>query len=73
MAATRSTLYKCFVGILTKDDVNNYLNDLCEIGLLRLDVMTNGDARLQIPYTGTGSGDVFEYRKLMIMAKNTRY
>lgn len=73
VAATRSTLYKCFVGILTKDDVNNYLNDLCEIGLLRLDVMTNGDARLQIPYTGTGSGDVFEYRKQMIMAKNTRY
>ena len=73
MSATRRTLYKCFAGKLTKDDVNNYLNDLCEIGLLRLDEMTNGDARLQIPYTGTGSGDVFEYRKQMIMAKNTRY
>lgn len=73
VAATRSTLYKCFAGILTKEDVNNYLNDLCEIGVLRLDDMTNGDARLQIPYTGTGSGDVFEIRKQMIMAKNTRY
>ena len=73
MSATRGTLYKCFAGKLTKDDVNNYLNDLCEIGLLRLDEMTNGDARLQIPYTGKGSGDVFEYRKEMIMNKNTRY
>lgn len=73
VAATKNTLYKCFAGILTKDDVNNYLNDLVEIGVLRLDDMTNGDARLQIPYTGTGSGDVFEYRKQMIRAKYTRY
>lgn len=73
VAATRSTLHKCFAGIRTKDDVNNYVNDLVEIGVLRLDEMTNGDARLQIPYSGIGSGDVFEYRKQMIMAKNTRY
>lgn len=73
VAATKSTMYKCFAGILTKDDVDSYLNDLCEIGVLRLDNMTNGDSRLQIPYTGTGSGDVFEIRKQMIKSKNTRY
>lgn len=72
VSSTRSTLYKCFVGVLTKDDVNMYLNDLVEIGVLRLDDMTNGDVRLQIPYSG-GVGDVFEYRKQQIMAKYTRY
>lgn len=72
MAATKSTLYKCFAGILTKDDVNNYLNDLVEIGVLRLDDMINGDTRLQIPYSG-GVGDVFEIRKQMFIQKNSRY
>ena len=73
VSATRSTLYKCFGGILEKSDVDSYLNDLVEIGVLRLDGMQNGDARLQIPYSGTGSGDVFEHRKQAIKNKNTRY
>ena len=30
-------------------------------GVLRLDAMTNGDMRLQIPYTG--NADVFDVRK----------
>ena len=72
VSSTRSTLYKCFAGMLTKEDINGYLNDLVEIGVLRLDDMTNGDARLQIPYSG-GVGDVFEYRKQQIIAKYTRY
>lgn len=72
ISSTKSTLYKCFTGVLTKDDVDGYLNDLSEIGVLRLDDMPNGDARLQIPYSG-GVGDVFEYRKQQIMAKYTRY
>ena len=73
VAATRSTLYKCFAGILDKTDVDSYLTDLVDINVLHLDVMTNGDARLQIPYTGNGSGDVFEIRKQMLMANNSRY
>lgn len=72
MSATRNTLYKCFAGILTKDDVDAYLGDLEQIGVLRLDSMTNGDARLQIPYSG-GAGDVFEIRKKMFIARNSRY
>lgn len=71
VSATRSTLYKCFAGQLTKEDVEGYLADLEQIGVLRLDAMTNGDMRLQIPYTG--NADVFDVRKEMLMKKYTRY
>lgn len=73
VSSTRNTLYKCFNGMLEKEDVDSYLNDLVEIGVLRLDSMQNGDARLLIPYSGIGSGDVFEHRKQTIKNKNTRY
>ena len=39
-------LYKCFAGQLTKEDVEMYLSNLEQIGVLRLDAMTNGDMRL---------------------------
>ena len=48
-----------------------YLSDLEQIGVLRLDAMTNGDMRLQIPYTG--NADVFDVRKEMLIKKYTRY
>lgn len=71
VSATRSTLYKCFAGQLNKEDVEMYLSDLEQIGVLRLDAMTNGDMRLQIPYTG--NADVFDVRKEMLIKKYTRY
>ena len=71
VSATSSTLYKCFAGQLTKEDVEMYLADLEQIGVLRLDAMTNGDKRLQIPYSG--NADVFDVRKDMLMKKYTRY
>lgn len=71
VSATSSTLYKCFAGQLTKDDVEMYLADLEQIGVLRLDAMTNGDKRLQIPYSG--NADVFDVRKDILMKKYTRY
>lgn len=71
VSATSSTLYKCFAGQLTKDDVEMYLADLEQIGVLRLDTMTNGDKRLQIPYSG--NADVFDVRKDILMKKYTRY
>lgn len=71
VSATRSTLYKCFAGQLTKEDVEMYLSDLEQIGVLRLDAMTSGDMRLQIPYTG--NADVFHVRKEMLVKKYTRY
>lgn len=71
VSATRSTLCKCFAGHLTKTDVENYLVNLEEIGVLRLDPMANGDMRLQIPYTG--NADVFDVRKEMLMKRYTRY
>lgn len=46
VSATRSTLYKCFAGQLTKEDVEMYLSNLEQIGVLRLDAMTNGDLSL---------------------------
>lgn len=72
VAATRSTLHRCFIGVRTEEDINGYLNDLVEIGLLRLDENSNGDYRLQIPYQG-GVGDVFQIRKDLLKSKNTRY
>lgn len=71
VSATSNTLYKCFAGQLTRDDVEMYLTDLEQIGVLRLDNMTNGDKRLQIPYSG--NADVFDVRKDMLMKKYTRY
>ena len=71
VSATSSTLYKCFAGQLTKEDVEMYLADLEQIGVLRLDTMTNGDKRLQIPYSG--NADVFDVRKEILMKKYTRY
>ncbi|MBR3507814.1 MAG: hypothetical protein IKO03_03350 [Lachnospiraceae bacterium] len=71
VSATSSTLYKCFAGQLTKEDVEGYLTDLEQIGVLRLDAMTNGDKRLQIPYSG--NADVFDVRKEMLMKVYTRY
>lgn len=71
VSATSSTLHKCFIGQLTKEDVDRYLSDLEEIGALRLDPMTNGDRRLQIPYTG--NADVFDVRKEMLVNKYTRH
>lgn len=71
VSATSNTLYKCFAGQLTKDDVEMYLADLEQIGVLRLDTMTNGDKRLQIPYSG--NADVFDVRKDLLQKKYTRY
>lgn len=71
VSATQNTLFKCFSGQLTKEDVEGYLADLEEIGVLRLDPMNNGDVRLQIPYTG--NADVFDVRKDMLVKKYTRY
>lgn len=71
VSATVSTLYKCFAGQLTEDDVNKYIEELEQIGVLRLDDMPNGDRRLQIPYSG--NADVFEVRKDTVKRKHTRY
>lgn len=71
VSATKSTLYKCFAGQLTKADLDGYLDDLEEIGVLRLDGMSNGDKRLQIPYSG--NADVFDVRKALLKNKYTRY
>ena len=71
VSATRSTLYKCFAGQLGKSDLDGYLNDLEQIGVLRLDDTSNGDKRLQIPYSG--NADVFDVRKALLVKKYTRY
>lgn len=71
VAATKTTLYKCFAGQLTNADIDEYLSDLEQIGVLRLDGMSNGDMRLQIPYSG--NADVFDVRKGLLKKKYTRY
>lgn len=71
VSATRSALYKCFAGLLNKTDLDGYLDDLEQIGVLRLDGMSNGDKRLSIPYSG--NADVFDVRKGILVGKYTRY
>lgn len=71
MAANIRTLYKCFAGQLTKDDIDRYLDVFEANGMLRLDRQSNGDARLELPYTE--SVEKFDVRLEQIKKKYTRY
>lgn len=71
IGATRNTLYKCFRGQLEQATIDDYLVSFKEIGLLSLGEQTNGDARLELPYTG--STDTFDVRLEMTQKKYTRY
>ena len=71
IGATRNTLYKCFRGQLEQATIDEYLTAFKETGLLSLGEQTNGDARLELPYTG--NTDAFEVRLEMIQKKYTRY
>lgn len=71
IAADKRTLYKCFYGQLTEKDVDYYLDIFETDGLLRLDRQSNGNARLELPYTG--NVEVFDVRLDQIKKKHTRY
>ncbi|MEN6386567.1 MAG: hypothetical protein ABFD79_15420 [Phycisphaerales bacterium] len=73
IAATRNTLYKCFQGQLSTEQIDNYLNAFKDQNLLRLDEMpARKDARLELPYTST-SGDLFDGKLENIKRNNSRY
>lgn len=71
IGATRNTLYKCFRGQLEQATIDEYLVAFKETGLLSLGEQTNGDARLELPYTG--NTDTFDVRLEMTQKKYTRY
>lgn len=71
IGATRNTLYKCFRGQLEQATIDDYLVSFKEIGLLSLGEQPNGDARLELPYTG--SIDTFDVWLEMTQKKYTRY
>jgi hypothetical protein len=71
IGATKNTLYKCFRGQLAQSTIDTYLQSFEEIGLLRLDKLANGDARLELPYVG--GGDPFDIRFETTKKKHTRY
>lgn len=71
IGATRNTLYKCFRGQLEQSTIDEYLLAFKETGLLSLGEQSNGDARLELPYTG--SADAFDVRLEMTKKKYTRY
>ena len=71
IGATRKTLYKCFRGQLEQSTIDEYLASFKEIGLLSLGEQSNGDARLELPYTG--NADTFDVRLEMNKKKYTRY
>lgn len=71
IAATKNTLYKLFRGQLEEQQIDNYLDAFEQISVLRLDKQPNGDARLELPYTG--NVDVFDGRLDATKKKYTRY
>lgn len=71
IGATKNTLYKCFCGQLEQSAIDDYLNSFKEIGLISLGEQSNGDARLELPYTG--NADTFDIRLEMTKNKNTRH
>lgn len=71
IGATKNTLYKCFRGQLEQATIDEYLTAFKETGLLSLGEQPNGDARLELPYTG--STDTFDVRLEMTQKKYTRY
>lgn len=71
ISPTRQMLYKCFAGQLDRGDVDRYLANLQEIGLLSLEKKADGDVRFQIPYTGRA--DTFDVRKKKFMAEHSRH
>ena len=71
IAATKRTLYKMFSGKLAEGQIDEYLDDLEQISVLRLDRQSNGDARLELPYKG--SADLFDLKLAEIKKEYTRY
>lgn len=71
IGATRNTLYKCFRGQLEQATIDEYLIAFKETGLISLGEQTNGDVRLELPYTG--NTDTFDVRLKMTQSKYTRY
>ena len=59
ITATKKSLYKLFRGQLAEQQVDDYLENFEQISVLRLNKQPNGDARLELPYTGIG--DQFEF------------
>jgi hypothetical protein len=71
ITATRNTLYKLFRGQLNDQQIDGYLDTFEQIGVLRLDRQPNGDARLELPYTG--NVDLFDGRLNATKKKYTRH
>jgi len=71
IAATKKTLYKLFRGLLKEEQIDEYLTSYEQIGVLRLDVHQPGDARLELPYTG--SYDIFDGKLSDIKKRFSRY
>lgn len=69
--ATKLSLYKCFAGQLAHGDIDRYLTAFEDNGWIRLDNLPSGDARLELPYSG--SVEVFDVRLDLTKKKNTRY
>lgn len=71
VSATKKSLYLCFAGQLTSEDIDKYLEIFEENGLIRLDRLSHDDSRLELPYSG--QSDVFSLRLEQMEKKYTRY
>ena len=71
ISSNRSALYRCFYGQLSKGQVDDYLTAFDSNDWLRFSPQENGDARLELPYTG--ATDKFEVRLEKLKKDNSRY
>ena len=71
ISSNRSALYRCFYGQLSKAQIDDYLIAFDANDWLRFSHQSNGDARLELPYTGTA--DKFEVRLEKLRKDNSRH
>lgn len=68
--ASRNTVVNCFAGVLDAKEVDGALDAIEQDKLLRFDRQPNGDARMELPFTG--ESDAFEKRLADIKKKYSR-
>ena len=71
VTSTRNTLYKCFRGQLDQATIDEALRAFMDTGMLSMAEQQNGDARLELPYTGNTS--TFEVRFDAVKKRYTRH
>ena len=71
LGANRNTLYKCFRGQLPQSTIDEYITSFQELDFISLAELQNGDARMELPFTG--SADAIDLHLEKTKKDYTRY